>query len=42
MQALEARILDRLLDPIGRAMTPEVAQVLVRYEWMIRLKPSSI
>jgi hypothetical protein len=30
MKTLDAPVLDRLLDPLGRILTPEVAQRLVR------------
>ncbi|HJZ90543.1 MAG TPA: hypothetical protein VKE40_06690 [Gemmataceae bacterium] len=33
MQILDAPILDRLLDPLGRLLTPEVARKLVDYRF---------
>jgi len=33
MKAHDMPVLDRLLDPLGRMLTPEVAQRLVRYRF---------
>ena len=33
MKTLDAPVLDRLLDPLGRILTPEVARKLVNYRF---------
>ncbi|MFN0050545.1 MAG: hypothetical protein ACKV0T_00040 [Planctomycetales bacterium] len=38
MKTLDAPVLDRLLDPVGRILTPEVARRLVNYRFDARAR----